>query len=239
MGWSFLGFGMFVWFCLTWKSRKTKEKTSKNGAEKQQKIAKPFFFDVFVVFGQQKKFLNFFCFAGWSFLGFRRGACICLKRKRWKTKEKRKKNGFNTTLFPGGPPPQYWAGSNRVNFGVRMRTGALRLIWSNPNKSNCKQILDQLGHQEIKKKSKVAKIAHTGTRTRNLLLRRQAPYPLGHTGISDFSLCHQKKSPRSRSRTSDLEISIASSYSLPLYQLSYTRILAHGSSLGRVVKAHA
>jgi hypothetical protein len=23
-------------------------------------------------------------------------------------------------------------GSNRVNFGVRMRTGALRLIWSNP-----------------------------------------------------------------------------------------------------------
>ncbi len=34
---------------------------------------------------------------------------------------------------PGGPPPQYWAGSNRVNFGVRMRTGALRLIWSNPN----------------------------------------------------------------------------------------------------------
>ena len=41
--------------------------------------------------------------------------------------------GFNTTLFPGGPPPQYWAGSNRVNFGVRMRTGALRLIWSNPS----------------------------------------------------------------------------------------------------------
>ena len=38
----------------------------------------------------------------------------------------------NGTLFPGGPPPQYWAGSNRVNFGVRMRTGALRLIWSNP-----------------------------------------------------------------------------------------------------------
>ena len=31
-----------------------------------------------------------------------------------------------------GPPPHYWAGSNRVNFGVRMRTGALRLIWSNP-----------------------------------------------------------------------------------------------------------
>ena len=45
------------------------------------------------------------------------------------------KNGFNTTLFPGGPPPQYWAGSNRVNFGVRMRTGALRLIWSNPTVS--------------------------------------------------------------------------------------------------------
>ena len=47
-----------------------------------------------------------------------------------------------------------------------------------------------------------------------------------------------KKDPRSRSRTSDLEISIASSYSLPLYQLSYTRMLFI-SSLGRVVKAHA
>ena len=34
----------------------------------------------------------------------------------------------------------------------------------------------------------------------------------------------KKNFPRSRSRTSDLEISIASSYSLPLYQLSYTRI---------------
>ena len=40
--------------------------------------------------------------------------------------------GFNTTLFPGGLPPQYWASSNRVNFGDRTRTGALRLIWSNP-----------------------------------------------------------------------------------------------------------
>ena len=36
-----------------------------------------------------------------------------------------------------------------------------------------------------------------------------------------------KKDPRSRSRTSDLEISIASSYSLPLYQLSYTRKHTH------------
>ena len=42
------------------------------------------------------------------------------------------KNGYNTTLFPGGPPPQYWAGSNRVNFRDRTRTGALRLIWSYP-----------------------------------------------------------------------------------------------------------
>ena len=34
----------------------------------------------------------------------------------------------------------------------------------------------------------------------------------------------KKKNPPSRSRTSDLEISIACSYSLPLYQLSYKRI---------------
>ena len=50
-----------------------------------------------------------------------------------KTKKKtKKKNGYNTALFPGGPPPQYWAGSNCVNFGVRMRTGGLQLIWSYP-----------------------------------------------------------------------------------------------------------
>ena len=54
------------------------------------------------------------------------------KRNQKNKRTPKKKFGFNTTLFPGGPPPQYWAGSNRVNFGVRMRTGALRLIWSNP-----------------------------------------------------------------------------------------------------------
>lgn len=54
-----------------------------------------------------------------------------------------------------------------------------------------------------------------------------------------------KKDPRSRSRTSDLEISIASSYSLPLYQLSYTRMLVCSLPsavlaewLRRMLKAH-
>ena len=47
-------------------------------------------------------------------------------------KGRKRKLGFNITVFPGGPPPQYLPDSNRVNFGVRMRTGALRLIWSNP-----------------------------------------------------------------------------------------------------------
>ena len=62
--------------------------------------------------------------------------------------------GFNTTLFPGGPPPQYWAGSNRVNFGVRMRTGALRLIWSNPSDfiQNCTKCSSD--HSESLKESK-------------------------------------------------------------------------------------
>ena len=50
------------------------------------------------------------------------------------------------------------------------------------------------------------------------------------------------KDPRSRSRTSDLEISIASSYSLPLYQLSYTRISGCTAVLAewlrRMLKAH-
>ena len=38
-----------------------------------------------------------------------------------------------------------------------------------------------------------AKEAHTGTRTRNLLLRRQAPYPLGHTGFHKQT--KQKRKP--------------------------------------------
>ena len=37
-------------------------------------------------------------------------------------------------------------------------------------------------HFTINKKSK--KRVHTGTRARNLLLRRQAPYPLGHTDMT-------------------------------------------------------
>ena len=48
------------------------------------------------------------------------------------TKKTKKKKGYNTTLFPGGPPPQYWAGSTHVNFGVRMGSGALYVIWSYP-----------------------------------------------------------------------------------------------------------
>jgi hypothetical protein len=35
----------------------------------------------------------------------------------------------------------------------------------------------------FKQKPKKKKIVRTGTRTQNLLLRRQAPYPLGHTDI--------------------------------------------------------
>ena len=36
----------------------------------------------------------------------------------------------------------------------------------------------------------------------------------------------RKKYPRNRSRTSDLEISVVAIYSLPLCQLSYTRIVS-------------
>jgi hypothetical protein len=39
----------------------------------------------------------------------------------------------------------------------------------------------------------------------------------------DHTAAKQKKDPRNRSRTSDLEISIVAIYSLPLCQLSYTR----------------
>ena len=45
-------------------------------------------------------------------------------------------------------------------------------------------------------------------------------------GLGVFFPCvfHHKKDPGNRSRTSDLEISVVAIYSLPLCQLSYTRI---------------
>ena len=42
----------------------------------------------------------------------------------------------------------------------------------------------------FKQKPKKKKIVRTGTRTQNLLLRRQAPYPLGHTDNYEFCLDH-------------------------------------------------
>ena len=35
---------------------------------------------------------------------------------------------------------------------------------------------------------RVKELVRTGTRTQNLLLRRQAPYPLGHTDINEYNL---------------------------------------------------
>ena len=82
------------------------------------------FFWLFFFLQMRKDFLRFFCIS----LFFK-----CFQLLNQFSTPPDKNIGFNTTLFPGGPPPQYWAGSNRVNFGVRMRTGALRLIWSNPS----------------------------------------------------------------------------------------------------------
>ena len=69
---------------------------------------------------------------------------VCLENGTWRVRVWKQTN-FSSSLallrfgrrdffflFPSHCGPQYWAGSNRVNFGVRMRTGALRLIWSNP-----------------------------------------------------------------------------------------------------------
>ena len=75
-------------------------------------------------------------------------------------KKKKKKIGYNTALFPGGPPPQYWAGSNCVNFGVRMRTGGLQLIWSYPKVTSVRShfvAFDILANEPNKKKASKTK----------------------------------------------------------------------------------
>ena len=48
--------------------------------------------------------------------------------------------------------------------------------------SECIQKTNKKANKEGKKKTQ--KRVHSGTRTRNLLLRRQAPYPLGHTDMT-------------------------------------------------------
>lgn len=45
--------------------------------------------------------------------------------------KKKKKNAFNTTVFPGGPPPQYDPGPNWLDFADRTRCGIFQLVWSN------------------------------------------------------------------------------------------------------------
>ena len=58
---------------------------------------------------------------------------VTRKKKRKKERERtKKKKWIQHHTVPGWSPTPVLSGSNRVNFGVRMRTGALRLIWSNP-----------------------------------------------------------------------------------------------------------
>ena len=96
MGWSFLGFGLFVCFFLTWKRRKTKEKTKKTGKGRKKKISKNMVFCCFCRFWTAKKIFKIF-FVSWSGVFWGLG---CLSGFVWhgkagKQKKKRQKYGFN------------------------------------------------------------------------------------------------------------------------------------------------
>ena len=58
--------------------------------------------------------------------------------------------------------------------------------------------------KEFKKKQQKQNKAHTGTRTRNLLLRRQAPYPLGHTGSLQITPRVAKQKQKNNKKNPDV-----------------------------------
>ena len=71
----------------------------------------------------------------------------CCKQKGWNWAEEKKirvkegvkrcKNrvyGYDTKLFPCGPPPQYWTGQHAFNFRVLMGSGAWASVWSYPKR---------------------------------------------------------------------------------------------------------
>ena len=45
----------------------------------------------------------------------------------------RTKQNMQHPAFPRGPPPQYYLGLTLLNFGVRMGSGALGVVWSTTN----------------------------------------------------------------------------------------------------------
>eukprot|EP00962_Isochrysis_galbana_P003647 scaffold1041_cov124-Isochrysis_galbana.AAC.8 len=63
------------------------------------------------------------------------------EERKGKRKKERKEEGKETgeqereeqnvqhPAFPRGPPPQYYPGSTRLNFAVRMGSGDFRVIW--------------------------------------------------------------------------------------------------------------
>jgi len=81
---------MFVCFCLTWKRRKTKEKTKKYGGAKKKKIAKK---HIFVVFGQQKKILTFLLCCGVEFFEVWDVFLVLLDMENQENKRKNVKKG--------------------------------------------------------------------------------------------------------------------------------------------------
>ena len=92
MGWSFLGFGLFVCFFLTWKRRKTKEKTKKNGKGRKKKISKNMVFCCFCRFWTAKKiFKIFFMLWGGVFWGLGCLSGFVWHGKAGKQKKKRQK----------------------------------------------------------------------------------------------------------------------------------------------------
>ena len=68
--------------------------------------------------------------SGWKTQGDTHDTVEHTNQRVVKTK-KPKRDTFNTMDFPGGPPPQYYPGPTRFNFGDRTGSGGVRVVWSN------------------------------------------------------------------------------------------------------------
>ena len=79
---------------------------------------------------------------------------------------------------------------------------ASRVVWTDPLGDPWASLRARVQKKCFASNDRQKDLVRTGTRTQNLLLRRQAPYPLGHTDNYEFCVDHRS----SRTRHSSLGV---------------------------------
>ena len=100
---------------------------------------------------------------------------------RWILGEQKKKgNGDSTTVFPRGPPPQYYPGQQAFNFRVLMGSGAFASVWPSPKSTARRGRQDSRSHSPRRQAQK------------HWVFHSAKP-PCEHTQFSDGGLRNPKR----------------------------------------------